>query len=316
MGKIGHVVDSVRISALTEPEAREVAELVDQARHGEVPSRTLSFPEVQWARAELDRLKAGQESALGALIPTGQLDAFEAKFARVEQAFNTGHGLLQLVRAPPLRLAGTVYENVFELPKDAQLEPMLELARKSKFDLIVVQDAQDKRYLAISERGRLNRVEKNAEAILAGDDYQHVRVIHVDDVVNSFFEGAMLIPRQMATLLENTFRDSVDGSLRRDVVKGVEQGIDQVNAPANTTPPKSRNTTLLAASAIGLGTVGLSTFVAVVPQVAVGIAGIAAVGTAYNAIRGAAARPDPYFILNVMGVQLAEAKRTKIDNLD
>ena len=46
------------------------------------------------------------------------------------------------------------------------------------------------------------------------------------------------------------------------------------------------------------------------------IAGIAAVGTAYNAIRGAAARPDPYFILNVMGVQLAEAKRTKIDNLD
>lgn len=316
MGKISHVVDSVRITAFTEPEAREVAEVVDQARNGEVPSRTLSFPEVEWARDQLELMKAGKKSGLDAAVGKDQRAEFERKFSRVEAAYKDGTGFLGLVRAPPLRLAGVVYDNVFALPDDTQLEPMLELARKSRFDLIVVKDANDKCYLAVNESGKLNRVEKNAEAILAADDYQHVRVVYVDDVVNSFFEGAMSMPRKLGELMENTFRNSLDSSLEREASKAVREGVDRVNNPEMAKADKPVTPRLATAGAIGLGTVGLSTFVAVMPEVSAGLAGLAMVGTVYNALRGGLSKADPYFLLNVMGVQLAQAKRTKIKDLE
>lgn len=317
MREVKHVVDSIRISAFTEPEAREVAEIVDEALNADARSRTLSFPEVQWAREELERMKKGETSKLSGIVCNTQCDSFEKKLERVEKAYTTGEGLLGLVRAPPLRLAGTVYENVFALPKNQQLGPMLELAGKSGFDLIVVEDADANRYLAVNGGGRLNRVEKNAEAILAGKDWQHVRVIHVDDVVNSFFEGTMALPRGLGERVEDYFESRIDSSINQKLKAGVDDAIDRVNNPEmKETDKPSRSPALVVAGAVSVGGAALSTFIGVAPEVLASLAGIAAVTTVYNAMRGALRRPDPHFVLNVMGVHLAGERRIPISKLD
>ncbi len=315
MSKVSNFIDSVRISAFADPETQNLAKTIDQARYGSDHKETLSFPDVQWARGELDKLKSGGDSALTGVVAAQDVDAFETRFSKIEQAVTTGHGLLGLIRRPPLKLGGTAYKNVFELPEQTQLDPLLELTRQSGMDQIIVQDAEGKRYIALGEGGRLHRAEKNMEGLLTGgDEYKSVRVVHVEDMVNSFFEGAFLIPRRIGELMDQSFRSTVDKTLEDGVRGGIAGGVDRINAPQVAATKKPNK--LMAASAVSLGAVGMSTFVAMAPQVAAGVAGLAVVGSVYNALRGAIRGSDPYLILNVVGVHLANADKVKLADIE
>lgn len=312
MSKVSNFVDSVRISAFADPETQNLAKTIDQARHSD-QTETLSYPDVQWARGELDNLKAGKPSALKDVVKAADVDKFEARFAKVEEAVATGHGLLGLIRRPPLKLGGVVYDNVFELPEQTQLDPLLELTRESGMDQLIVQDAEGKRYIALGKGGRLKRAQKNMEGLLAGDEYKSVRVVHVEDMMNSFFEGALLIPRRIGEMMDQTFRSTVDKTLEEGVRGGIAGGVDRINAPQVAATKKPSK--LIAASAVSLGAVGMSTFIAVAPEIAAGVAGLAVVGSVYNAVRGALRGEDPYLILNVVGVHLANSKKVKLEDL-
>lgn len=286
-------LDALRVQALTDPQMRTAAAAVDAAAH-EQASGVLTWPEILWARDHI-----------------GDIDVDTKDFERLEALFETGRDLLELVGRPALRVSGRVFPMVLELPKDVTTEGLLAITEPTGLDLIVVEAADGQRFVAVNPRGSLDRVVKGLRGVLATENYREVRVLHVNDVNNGFFEGASMIPRRVWKLVGDTFGNTLDARLEATVADNVGE---MVGMPA--AKEKQVNVGLVTAALMGLGTIGLGAALATAPTAAYVLLGLIAAGSLYNGLRGWLRRPDLFFVLNVAGVQVARGHRLGLDILD
>ncbi|MBK6688695.1 MAG: hypothetical protein IPG45_29755 [Deltaproteobacteria bacterium] len=299
---------------MSDPETQKVAALVDAAK----PKGTngqLSAPEIGWARGELDKLLANRPSALQ--IPNEERAAFVERFQSIEAFFQNPAANLELIRRPPLLLSGKRYENVFELGKNLDVDAAVQIMRHGGYDLIVFREAPSNRfYVATNGQGRLKNALPGIEAVLGTDQFDQVQVLRVEDLNNSFFEGLFNLPRRIAEAVSDVFSGGANRATGRppapSVVADTTRDVVVYNGPSSVVMPKaeesgSRTPGLAMATAIGVGAVSVSTMVAAAPEAAAVLGVITMVGSLYNAFFGAFRSKDPYFILNLAGVQLGGA---------
>ncbi len=306
------VVASLHIWALNEHGLKKVAGIIDQTKPHEGNGR-LSFPEVTWARAEVDKLARGEPNAFSEKVSAEEVDAFVRDFGRLEAFFQAPMKNLAEIRRPPLLLGKTTYTDVFEIDNGMNLDRDLSTMLEAGYDVIGVRDAKRKKnYVALNHHGTLKNVSRGTEGVLKTPYFDPVKVIFAEDINNGFWEGICLIPRSVFQLISNIFSNG-----KNRVIHDGEQGGDAAIrdvaaavAPATAViPSQSGNSVpgLVLAAAIGLGAVNLSTLAATAPEAGKVLLVVATLGTIYNAIFGRYFRTqDPYFVLNFAGVQLAK----------
>jgi len=310
-------VTSMHIWAMSDPETQRVAAKVDAAK----PKGTngqLSAPEIGWARAELDKLLSNRPSALE--VPQGERAAFVERFQKIEAFFKDPAANLDLIQRPPLLLAGKRYENVFELGKNLDLDAAVQIMRRGGYDLIIFREEPSNRiYVALSGEGRLKNALPGIEAVLGTEQFDQVQVLRVEDLNNSFFEGLFNLPRRIAEAVSDVFSGGANRATGRppvpSVVDETTRDVVVYNGPSSVLMPKAEESSprtpgLAMATAIGIGAVSVSTMVAAAPKAAAVLAVITVIGSLYNAFFGAFRSKDPYFILNLAGVQLNDASIT------
>lgn len=304
-------VTSMHIWAMSDPATQKVAERVDAAK----PKGTngqLSAPEIDWARAELDKLLSNRPSAL--VVPPEERADFVERFRKIEAFFQNPSANLDLIKRPPLLLSGKRYENVFELGKNLDLDAAVQIMRRGGYDLIVFREEPSNRiYVALSGEGRLKNALPGIEAVLGTEQFDQVQVLRVEDLNNGFFEGLFNLPRRISEAVSDVFSGGANRTTGRPpapaVVEDTTRDVAAYNGPASVLLPKAEDSSprapgLAMATAIGVGAVSVSTMVAAAPKAAAVLGVITVIGSLYNAFFGAFRNKDPYFILNLAGVQL------------
>jgi hypothetical protein len=312
-------VSSMHIWALQDPADQAVANRIDEFKPKDA-NKQISLPEIRWARHELDKLLANRPSKL-AQVPESEREDFAKRFARIEAFFEDPSANLALILRPKLRLAGKVYDHVFELRDVRDLDATLMVMKQSGYDLIVVRDEASKAiFVAISDKGRLHNCQPGTEAVLETEHFDQVSILRVEDLNNGFYEGLLLIPRKLAELASDVFSGGANRITSKprgpdaepEQLDSTVRDIATYNGSASVILPKPAETGTRApgvvlASAIGVGAVGFSTLVATAPEAAGVLTVISVIGSLYNAFFGAFRKRDPYFILNVAGVQLNDS---------
>lgn len=307
-------VASMHIWALGDPEVQQVARRIDEAK----PKGTngqLSFPEIDWARAELDKLLANQPSALA--VPKEERAAFAERFQRIEAFFQDPSKNLEVILRPPLLLAGKRYTHVFELGNLKDLDGAVEIMRRSGFDLIIFrEEPSNKVYVALSGNGRLKNALPGIEGVMATEQFDQVQILRVEDLNNGFFEGLFNLPRRISEAVSDVFSGGANRATSHvpapNVVEDTTRDVSAYNGAASVLLPKAETSSartpgLAMATAIGVGAVSVSTMVAAAPKAAAVLGVITLIGSLYNACFGMFRSKDPYFILNLAGVQLHDA---------
>jgi hypothetical protein len=320
------VVASLYLWALEQHGVKKVAGIIDSSKleiadspKRKEPNGQLSYPEMIWARKEMEKLDR-DEGVFATRVPPEERDEFRRNFALLDAFFRDPMKHLEIVRRPPLIIGEKQYNDVFEVDNKCDLERDLSTMLRSGYDVIGVRDLKRKKtYVALNHNGTLKRVSRGTEGVLKTPYFDQVKVVFAEDINNGFWEGVGLIPRSILELISNIFSRGKNRVLPDHGVtqENLGEKINEVAAfvtPASIAMPKESGNVpgLVLAVAIGLGAVNMTNLVAQAPEAAIVLGGLATVGTIYNAIFGKFfRRQDPYFVLNFAGIQLAHKEQVE-----